>query len=72
MINRWFARLGEHDYRTNMDGRHQDVVIADAQGHPDYNKPNITSDIAVLRLERDVIFNGVLNNSQKILALNLY
>lgn len=58
-MNRWFARLGEHDVRTEADGPHEDVLITAKRTHPQYNKDLLIYDVAVLTLQRDLTFNGM-------------
>lgn len=60
ILNRWFARLGEHDVRTETDGPHQDVLITGKTVHPQYNKDLLIFDVAVLKLQEDLKFNGTL------------
>lgn len=57
-MNRWFARLGEHDVRTEADGQHEDILITSKRVHPQYNKDLLIYDVSVLTLQRDVTFNG--------------
>lgn len=55
---RWFARLGEHDVRTTRDGQHEDILITRGVPHPQWDKELVVNDVAVLTLQRDVIFSG--------------
>lgn len=57
-INRKFARLGEHDLRTEDDGPHRDIPIARAIAHERHDPVWKLNDIAMLHLERDVEFSG--------------
>lgn len=50
---RSLARLGEHDISVTTDGEVQDIKIIRSVKHPDYDKRDGTSDIAVLYLEHD-------------------
>lgn len=54
---RSFARFGEHDVRDD-DGLHEDVDIEQFEWHEDYDPDSIENDIAILILERNVVFNG--------------
>lgn len=47
------ARLGEYDISSTADGDVQDIKIIRTIKHPDYNRRDGTSDIAVLYLEHD-------------------
>ncbi|XP_039452924.2 CLIP domain-containing serine protease B4-like [Culex pipiens pallens] len=68
------VRLGEHDLSTDQDceqdgpdrycaDAHQDLPIEKIIVHEDYNrtKKNYLNDIALIRLERDVIFSEYIN-----------
>lgn len=52
------VRLGEHDTSTTTDGPNVDVNIKKIITHPEYNKPFMSRDIAILELENDVDFSG--------------
>lgn len=62
LIERKFARLGEHDLRNGDDGAHQDIPIARAVGHVSHDPVWKLNDIAILHLERDVEFSGGISN----------
>lgn len=51
-------RLGEHDTRTTDDGPHEDVGIARTEIHKKYNGNIYINDIALIYLNRSVIFTG--------------
>lgn len=51
-------RLGEHDTRTTEDGDHQDIPVADEEPHEDFSLKWKMSDIAMVYLAHDVVFNG--------------
>ncbi|XP_030380378.1 uncharacterized protein LOC115628430 [Scaptodrosophila lebanonensis] len=51
-----FVRLGEHDLGTDTEARHVDINVARYESHPEYNRRNGRSDIALLYLERNVEF----------------
>lgn len=57
-MNRWFARLGEHDVRTTRDGEHEDILITEKKRHPQWDKDLVVNDIAVVKLQHDVTFSG--------------
>lgn len=61
------VRLGEHDTRIMTDGEHQDIPVADEEPHEDFSMYRQINDIAVVYLERDVVFNG----EKKYLTLSL-
>lgn len=52
------ARVGEHDFTTTSDGDHVDARVVKMDVHPLYNAKEITNDIAILTLDKDVTFNG--------------
>lgn len=54
----FFARFAEHDVRTEADGPHLDVPIAQWEQHAGWNTELLINDIAMIRLELDIIFNG--------------
>uniref|UniRef100_A0A1B0AQV6 Uncharacterized protein n=1 Tax=Glossina palpalis gambiensis TaxID=67801 RepID=A0A1B0AQV6_9MUSC len=49
-----FVRLGEHDLTTDAEARHVDIPVVRKESHPEYNKRNGHSDIAVLYLAFNV------------------
>ncbi|XP_001353033.3 venom serine protease Bi-VSP isoform X1 [Drosophila pseudoobscura] len=51
-----FVRLGEHDLSTDTETRHVDINVIRYVSHPEYNRQNGRSDIAILYLERNVQF----------------
>lgn len=59
---RSIVRLGEYDLTTNEDCREgkgclppiKDYKIEEAIAHPEYFKPQLRNDIALLRLDKDV------------------
>ncbi|XP_033157018.1 venom serine protease Bi-VSP-like isoform X1 [Drosophila mauritiana] len=53
-----FVRLGEHDLSTDTETAHVDINIARYVSHPDYNRRNGRSDMAILYLERNVEFTS--------------
>ncbi|XP_065720238.2 venom protease isoform X3 [Drosophila suzukii] len=53
-----FVRLGEHDLSTDTETPHVDINIARYVSHPEYNRKNGRSDMAILYLERNVEFNS--------------
>lgn len=57
--DRKFARLGEYDTRTEEDGVHVDVRIAQTKIHGHYDKKIFFNDIAMIYLAEDVEFNGM-------------
>lgn len=59
---REFARLGEHDIRTEDDGPHQDVKVVHTESHGNYIRRQGLNDIGILYLERDVDFTGRIQN----------
>lgn len=56
--NLWFVRLGEYDVTRTDEGRHEDIAIREWRKHEHYEAKLLLNDIAMLLLERDVIFNG--------------
>uniref|UniRef100_A0A1A9WLK5 CLIP domain-containing serine protease n=1 Tax=Glossina brevipalpis TaxID=37001 RepID=A0A1A9WLK5_9MUSC len=52
-----FVRLGEHDLSTDAEARHVDIPVARRESHPQYNKRNGHSDIAILYLAFNVKFS---------------
>lgn len=64
-MNRWFARVGEHDVRTTRDGEHEDILIAGKKQHPQWNKDLVVNDVAIINLQRDVTFNGTPKTGRK-------
>ncbi|XP_054734614.1 uncharacterized protein LOC129242079 [Anastrepha obliqua] len=55
-----YVRLGEHDLSTDTETRHEDINIVRKEAHPQYNKRNGKSDVAVLWLERNVQFTDTI------------
>lgn len=53
-------RLGEFDTRITSDGEHQDIAVVDEEPHEDFSMKWQINDIAIVYLERDVVFNGKL------------
>ncbi|XP_044313822.1 venom serine protease Bi-VSP isoform X3 [Drosophila rhopaloa] len=51
-----FVRLGEHDLSTDTETTHVDIKIAKYVAHPEYNRRNGRSDMAILYLEQNVEF----------------
>ncbi|XP_061388810.1 venom protease-like [Musca vetustissima] len=51
-----FVRLGEHDLTTDFEAQHIDVNIVRSVIHPKYDNRTGHSDIAILYLERNVVF----------------
>lgn len=58
LIVRLFVRLGEYDTRTENDGQHEDIDVALAVKHEQFNDKLIINDIAMVYLVRQVVFNG--------------
>ncbi|XP_017127931.1 venom serine protease Bi-VSP isoform X1 [Drosophila elegans] len=56
-----FVRLGEHDLSTNTETPHVDIKIARYVAHPEYNRKNGRSDMAILYLERNVEFTSKIS-----------
>lgn len=50
--------MGEYDKRTESDGPHQDIKIADYETHSDHDDFIKINDIAMIYLEHDVEFTG--------------
>ncbi|KAM8710792.1 hypothetical protein ACLKA7_017427 [Drosophila subpalustris] len=55
-----FVRLGEHDLSTDAETQHIDIPIVKTAPHPEYNRLNGRSDIAILYLERNVEFTSLI------------
>jgi hypothetical protein len=55
------ARLGEHDTSTDSETLHVDVNILKTIEHPNYDKRDGTSDLAVVYLRQRVQFNGAFS-----------
>lgn len=53
------ARLGEHNF-AEKNGQHKDFVVVRVTPHEHYDKKLMINDIALLKLGRDVEFNGKL------------
>lgn len=54
-----YVRLGDLDYTTETDGaQYQDFTISMAIKHPDYKYPSRYHDIALLKLDRQAVFNN--------------
>lgn len=58
----YMVRLGEHDLKTENDGRHEDVRVTHGDAHRDYDKVLGINDIAIVYLAKDVKYNGKLIN----------
>ncbi|XP_067648125.1 ovochymase-2-like [Eurosta solidaginis] len=56
-----YVRLGEHDLTTDSETRHEDVKIVRKEAHPQYNRRNGKSDVALLWLERNVQFRDTIS-----------
>jgi hypothetical protein len=52
------ARLGEHDTSTDSETLHVDVNILKTIEHPNYDRRDGTSDLAVVYLRQSIQFNG--------------
>lgn len=50
--------MGEYDKRTESDGPHQDITIADFETHSDHDNFIKINDIAMIYLEHDAEFTG--------------
>lgn len=61
MIDRSIARFGEHDLSINTESRTIDVPIVRMQTHPQYDKKDGHSDIAILQLKDDVLFSKTIH-----------
>lgn len=57
----YMVRLGEHDYASQSEKARQDIRVARAVPHAQYDKSLMINDIAILHLSRDVQFNGKFN-----------
>ncbi|KAH8302721.1 hypothetical protein KR044_010130 [Drosophila immigrans] len=55
-----FVRLGEYDLSIETEARHVDINIVKAVAHPEYNRRNGRSDIAMLYLEHNVEFTNYI------------
>ncbi|XP_060657482.1 venom serine protease Bi-VSP-like isoform X1 [Drosophila nasuta] len=55
-----FVRLGEHDLSDDTEAGHVDINIAKKVSHPEYNRRNGRSDIAMLYLERNVELTSLI------------
>lgn len=53
-------RLGEHDTRTESDGKHEDISVAAVKQHPKYSSMYSIYDIGVIYLAHDVTFTGTV------------
>lgn len=66
---RAFVRLGEYDVRTSDNEPHEDVDILQVEVHEDFDLESLENDIAILILERSVVFNG--NDHRHLTHLDL-
>ncbi|EDW91914.2 uncharacterized protein Dyak_GE11796 [Drosophila yakuba] len=55
-----FVRLGEYDLSTTRDGKTQDYRAVDIYRHPYYNAVTQVNDIALLKLDRPVIYTATI------------
>lgn len=54
-----WVRVGDLNLvQTNDDARPQDIKVAERIRHPDYKGPSEYNDIAILRLEKEAIYNA--------------
>ncbi|CAL4148283.1 unnamed protein product, partial [Meganyctiphanes norvegica] len=50
------VRLGEHDYKDDMDGLIvEDVAVEEVKNHPDYTSSQAHHDIALIKLAKQVV-----------------
>ncbi|XP_017071642.1 venom serine protease Bi-VSP [Drosophila eugracilis] len=56
-----FVRLGEHDLSTDTEAAHVDINIEKTVVHPEYNRKNGRSDLAILYLVRNVHFTDKIS-----------
>lgn len=60
-VDLYLVRLGEHELLNTTDGANPiDVKIAHKDIHPSYSTKTFENDVAVLTLEREVDFDGIL------------
>lgn len=51
-------RLGELDHKsTTDDAKHEDYAIIERIDHPDYKPPQMYNDIALFKVDREIVFN---------------
>lgn len=56
-----WARLGDLNYLSNTDNaRAKDYKIVERIIHPNYRPPSLYNDIALFRLEKDVVFSAYI------------
>lgn len=53
------VRLGEYDLTTTRDGKTEDFRAMNIYRHPYYNAVTQVNDIALLKLDRPVIYTGI-------------
>lgn len=54
------VRLGEHDTSTDTETQHIDIPVVKIETHPQYDKKDGHSDMAILYLGEDVAFNDAV------------
>lgn len=52
------VRLGEHDTETDTETQHIEINVVNMVKHPQYDKKDGHSDLAILTLERDIPFTS--------------
>lgn len=57
-FDRLFVRLGEYDTRHENDGQHEDIDVALAVKHEQFNSTLLINDVAIIIMVRHVVFNG--------------
>lgn len=66
-------RLGELDQSTDIDcikigdteicgDPHVDIPVENVTPHPNYSKENLQNDIALIKLQRNIRFTGLLSS----------
>lgn len=54
----YMVRLGEHDLKTESDGKHVDVRVTHGDAHENYSKDLGINDVAMVYLASEVQYTG--------------
>lgn len=58
--NEFVVRLGEYDFTTNNETLYIDYRVSDIRTHPDYDHATHANDIALIKLNRQTVYNSFI------------
>lgn len=65
-------RLGEHDLSTDTETQHIDLPVTNIITHPNYDKKDGHSDLAILALGGEISFTSKLNFNLNLESIEAY